>query len=138
MIKKGYQAPISDLVINDANGMDDTDAVIENPDYNFIIVAYDLSRTHLHALKKLNTLANEMEEQFKVRSVILTASSVSLAEKLTADLELNIEFLYADAIPLKSMVRTNPGLILMKDGTVIDKWSFHLIPSFDRLSKKYF
>lgn len=138
LIKRGYQAPINDLVINDANGTDYTDAVIENPDYNFIIVAYDLSHTHTNALKKLNTLANEMEEQFKVRSVILTSSSVSLADKLTTDLELNLEFLYADAIPLKSMVRTNPGLILMKEGTVIDKWSFHLIPSFERLSKKYF
>lgn len=138
LVKQGYQAPISDLLINDANGIDYTDVLIENPDYNFIIVAYDLSDTHVNALKKLNTLAKEMEEQFKVRSVILTSSSVVLAEELTTELSLTTEFLYADAIPLKSMIRTNPGLILMKGGTVIDKWSFHLIPSFDRLSEKYF
>lgn len=138
LLKKGYQAPISDLIISDENGIESTDAIIENPEYNFIIVAYDLNTTNLNALKKLNDLANKMTEQFRTRSVILTSSSHTLADDLTNELDLSTEFFYADAIPLKSMVRTNPGLILMKQGTVINKWSYHLIPSFERLSKKYF
>lgn len=138
LLKKGYQAPISDLIINDANGIDNTDTIIENSQYNFIIVAYDLNYSNLNALIKLNNLAIEAEEQFKIRSIILTSSSSQLAESLNKELELSTEFFYADAIPLKSMIRSNPGLILMKNGNVINKWSYHLIPSFERLSKMYF
>lgn len=138
LLKKGYQAPISDLIINDANGLDNTEIIIENPQYNLIIVAYDLNHSNLNALVKLNNLAKEAEEGFKIRSVILTSSSSQLAESISQELQLSTEFFYADAIPLKSMVRSNPGLILMKNGTVINKWSYHLTPSFERLSKMYF
>ena len=138
LLSKGYQAPISDLIISDENGFESTDIIIENPEYNFIIVAYDLNTTNQNALKKLNDLANKMTEEFMTRTVILTASSHTLAENLSNDLGLTTEFLYADAIPLKSIVRTNPGLVLMKNGTVIEKWSYHLTPSFERVSKKYF
>ncbi len=138
LLKKGYQAPISDLIINDANGIDNTDIIIENPQYNLIIVAYDLNQSSSNALIKLDHLAKEAEEQFKVRSVILTSSSSQLAELTSQDLHLSTEFFYADAIPLKSMIRSNPGLMLMRNGYVIDKWSYHLIPSFERLSKMYF
>jgi uncharacterized membrane protein YphA (DoxX/SURF4 family) len=138
LIKKGYQAPISDLMISDENGIENTHLIIENPEYNFIIVAYDLSQTNMSALKKLNDLAQNIAEQFAIRSVILTSSSSQLAETLSHEFALTTEFFYADAVPLKSMIRSNPGLLLMKNGTVIKKWPYHLIPSFEKLSNKYF
>lgn len=138
LLKKGYQLPISDLVISDENGIENTDIILENSEYNIIIVAYDLSDSNQNALKKLDELAKEAEEQFTIRSVILTSSSSQQANKLTQELGLTTQFFYADAVPLKSMVRANPGLLLMKNGTVINKWSYHLIPSFEKLSNEYF
>ena len=49
-----------------------------------------------------------------------------------------MQFFYADAVPLKSMVRANPGILLLKDGIVINKWHYHSIPSYDELAKTYF
>jgi hypothetical protein len=138
LLKKGYQLPISDLVISDENGIENTDIILENSEYNIIIVAYDLSDSNQNALKKLDELAKEAEEQFTIRSVILTSSSSQQANKLTQELGLTTQFFYADAVPLKSMVRANPGLLLMKNGPVINKWSYHLIPSFEKLSNEYF
>lgn len=138
LLLKGYEAPINDLIINDENGFEYTDQIIENPDYNFVIVAYDLNKANHHAIQKLNELTGKMTEEFQTRTVILTSSSYAHAKKLSNELDLSLEFFYADAIPLKSMVRTNPGLLLMKNGTVIDKWSYHLMPSFERLNNKYF
>ncbi|HLT42830.1 MAG TPA: hypothetical protein VKZ95_09010, partial [Sphingobacteriaceae bacterium] len=126
------------LIISDENGIENTDLIIENPEYNLIIVAYDLSNTNPGALKKLNDLAEEVAKEFAIRTVILTSSSSQVAQTLSSDLDLKTEFFYADAVPLKSMVRANPGLLLMKNGTVIDKWSHHLTPSFEKLSDKYF
>lgn len=137
LVKAGYKAPISDLVINDANGIDNTDNIIENPDYNLIIIAYDMHHTNIKALVKLNDLAKEASEQYAIRTVLLTSSSAQMAENISNEVNLVIEAFYADAVPLKSMIRSNPGLILMKNGEVIDKWHYHLVPSFKMLTKKY-
>lgn len=48
-----------------------------------------------------------------------------------------MEFFYADAVPLKSMVRANPGLILLKNGTIINKWPASALPSYDDLVAQY-
>jgi hypothetical protein len=49
-----------------------------------------------------------------------------------------LEVFYADAVPLKSMVRSNPGLILLKDGIVIKKWPSSALPDYNQLAKEYF
>jgi len=137
LIKRGYQVPISDLIISDINGIDHTNEIIENPDYNLIIVAYDINKTNLDGLRKLNDLAQSAAEDYRIRTVLLTASSMQAVEDATSDLELFSEVFFVDAIPLKSMVRSNPGLMLLKNGTVIKKWNFHVIPSAQKLADKY-
>lgn len=47
-------------------------------------------------------------------------------------------FYMVDETALKSMIRANPGLILLKNGVVIDKWAWRDIPSYQELEKKYF
>jgi hypothetical protein len=49
-----------------------------------------------------------------------------------------MEVFYADGIPLKSMVRANPGVLLLKNGTVINKWHFRNMPSYNKLVDRYF
>lgn len=137
LIKKGYQIPISDLIISDINGIDHTNEIIENPDYSLIIVAYDINSTNLDGLRKLNELAQSAAEDYRIRTVLLTASSMQAVEEATSGLELFSEVFFVDAIPLKSMVRSNPGLMLLKNGTVINKWNFHILPSVQKLADKY-
>lgn len=137
LIKRGYQVPISDLIISDINGINHTNEIIENPDYNLIVVAYDINKTNLDGLRKLNDLAQSAAEDYRIRTVLLTASSMQAVEDATSDLELFSEVFFVDAIPLKSMVRSNPGLMLLKNGTVIKKWNFHVIPSAQKLADKY-
>lgn len=137
LIKKGYQVPISDLIISDINGVDHTNEIIENPEYNLIIVAYDINSANPDGLKKLNNLAQSAAEEYRIRTVILTASTMQAVEKATNGLDLFSEIFFVDAIPLKSMVRSNPGLMLLKNGTVIKKWHFHILPSIQKLADKY-
>src|SRR5690606_14590131 len=69
LVKAGYTVPIADLVISDADGMDRTDEIVENPDYNLIIVAYNLDETNISGLEQLNELALSSEE-YRVRTVL--------------------------------------------------------------------
>ena len=138
LVKKGYQVPIPDLLISNANGDDVTQELIENPYYNLVVVAWDLDKTNLDALQDINEIVLEAAESYNIRSILLTAGSTQQAQSVSDDLDLLTEIFYADAVPLKSMVRANPGVLLMRKGTVIDKWHYHTIPDFETLDKLYF
>jgi uncharacterized membrane protein YphA (DoxX/SURF4 family) len=138
LIKKGYDVKIKDLKITDSQGTDYNKELLENPYYNLVVVAYDLSKANKKGIGDLNALAINAAENFNIRSVLLTSNSAQSAEEFSAQNKLVMEIFYADGIPLKSMVRANPGLLLLKNGTVINKWHFHNLPSYDELSTKYF
>jgi uncharacterized membrane protein YphA (DoxX/SURF4 family) len=138
LIKEGYQAPIKDLSITDAQGVDYTKEIIENPYYNLIFVAYNLDQTNPKALNKVNDLAKRASEEYNVRAVLLTASTAQDVSELDHQTKLYAETFFADAVPLKSMVRANPGIILLKDGVVVKKWHYRTLPTFETLAKRYF
>lgn len=138
LIKKGYEAKIKDLIISDGSGTDYTKELVENPFYNLIIVAYNLNDVNEEAVAKTNALALNAVEQFNIRSVLLTSNSAQDAAAFSKRMKLFMEVFYADAVPLKSMVRANPGVLLLKNGVIVNKWHYHTLPSFDELSKTYF
>lgn len=138
LIKKGYDVKIKDLLITDASGTDYTKELIENPYYNLIIVTYDLNATNENAIGALNALALNAAEQYHIRTVLLTSNAARDAEVFSKKMKLFMEVFYADPVPLKSMVRANPGVLLLKDGVVVNKWHYHNVPSFDKLTSKYF
>lgn len=138
LIKKGYDVKIKDLMIADASGTDYTKEIIENPYYNLIVVAYDLNHTNEKAIGTINALALNATDQFNIRSVLLTSNSAQDADAFSKKMKLFTEVFYVDAVPLKSMVRANPGVMLLKNGVIINKWHFNNLPSFDQLSEKYF
>jgi len=138
LIKKGFDLKIKDLKITDSQGTDYNAELLENPFYNLVIVAYDLSKTDQQAIGDLNALAINAAENFNIRTVFLTSNSVQDAELFSKKNKLVMELFFADAIPLKSMVRSNPGLILLKGGTVVNKWHYNNLPSYEALASEYF
>ena len=43
----------------------------------------------------------------------------------------------ADDILLKTIVRSNPGIVLMKDGKILDKWHYKKLPAFEDVQANY-
>ncbi|MDF2431202.1 MAG: hypothetical protein JWP44_833 [Mucilaginibacter sp.] len=138
LVKKGFTPKIVDLSIQDAQGNDYTKELLSNPFYSVIIVAYDLDKTDGEAINRLNALTINLSQNFNTRTVLLTSNSHQYAETFNKQHHLLSEIFYADEVPLKSMVRANPGILLLKNGTVINKWHYHSIPKYDELVKKYF
>lgn len=140
LVKKGYQIPIPDLLISNAEGDDVTHEIIENPYYNFIVVSTyidKLSTADVIALDRINSTIRDLSSDYNLRAVLLTASSSDTAQKLNTEMDLMLETFYADAVPLKSMVRSNPGVLLLQNGVVIKKWSKLTFPSKEELEKTY-
>jgi hypothetical protein len=138
LVKKGYEPKIKDLFINDASGTDYTKEIMENPYYNLVVVAYDLAAANEKAIGQLNALALNAAEQFNIRTVLLTSNSAQDADAFSKKMKLFMEVFYADAVPLKSMVRANPGVLLLKNGVVINKWHYNTVPDFEELIENYF
>lgn len=138
LVKKGYEVKIKDLNISDASGTDYTKELIENPYYNLVVVAYDLRKTDTASFGAINALALKAAEEFNVRAVLLTSNAAQDAQAFSQRHKLFIEVFYADAVPLKSMVRSSPGLLLFKNGVVVDKWSAAFLPDYEELKQQYF
>ncbi len=138
LVKKGYDIPIPDLLITDADGADHTQEIIANPYYNIIIVAKDLSTTNIDAIQKINQTVTQMTKDYNgLRVVLLTASASKDAQYLSDKMQLIAEIYYADLIPLKSMVRANPGVILLKGGNVMGKWHYNNFPDAKTIEDKF-
>jgi uncharacterized membrane protein YphA (DoxX/SURF4 family) len=138
LVKKGFTPKIQDLSISDAQGTNYTKDLLANPFYNLIIVAYDLRETDGQAVDRLNALAINLQQNYNTRTILLTSNSAQFSEAFSKQHHLAMEIFYADEVPLKTMVRANPGILLLKNGMVINKWHYHSMPTYDALQNQYF
>ncbi|MFH1121369.1 MAG: BT_3928 family protein [Bacteroidota bacterium] len=125
-----------DLQIMDSTGIDLTDVFIRNPEYQFILVAWDLEKSDQEALKEAGVFAGKaLASGFGF--IGLTSSLSEVIDSTRARLKLDFDFYMADDITLKVMVRANPGILLLKDGIILEKWHFNDFPDYSGFEKKY-
>jgi uncharacterized membrane protein YphA (DoxX/SURF4 family) len=137
LVKKGFEPKIRDLNIQDAQGNNYNQELLSSPFYSLVIVAYNLEGTNTNALGRINALAANLIQNFNTRVILLTSNAPANAEVFAKQHKLVGELFYADGVPLKTMVRSNPGIILLKNGTVINKWHYHNMPKYETLVKNY-
>ena len=123
LIKKGYVPPIHDFEIETLEGDYITQDILESEEPIALVVMYDLSKTDTTQLEKLMHMIHEY-----LRVYFLTASGeeeiFAFAEELGWDEETTYStFCFTDPITLKTIVRANPGVIVVQNGTIIDKYN---------------
>ena len=126
---------LHDLRIEDEEGNDFTDQIISNPGYQFILVAYDLSKSSLKNMDKIEEIFMGSSE-LGLSFVVITSS---LPEEIKQFKESNLkdtDFYFADDITMMSMIRSNPGLILLKNGIIQDKWHYNYFPTFNTIKQE--
>lgn len=137
VIKKGIDPKIKDFSITAIAGGDYTQDIIENPNYNFLLICYDLELTNKETFGRINDFAALCKND-GVTFVALTSSTKETIEKFKLDAKTNIDFYNTDGTVLKTMIRSNPGLMMLKGGTVMDIWHYHSFPSYNGVKEKYF
>ena len=99
-----------------------------------LVIIHEVEHTELRAYPLLNSLINSIEGQVGVAAI--TASNGAAFESLSHDVQLAIPYYYSDKTLLKTMIRSNPGLVLLQDGEVIKKWHYNDIPdAYDLLNE---
>lgn len=121
LIKKGYEAPIHDFEILTMDFDDITYDILESEDPVTLVAMYDLKKTDRSQLDKLTAIIHE-----RPRVYFLTGSGeediYAFAEELGWDEEtMESIFCTIDPVTLKTVVRANPGVVVIQNGTIIDK-----------------
>lgn len=130
LIKKGYVPPIHDFSITSADGDDITNEVLSDPGYSFLVVTYKLEKANEKAFGKLNNLHEKFKDEAKF--YCLTSSTNDVIQSFRTKNNSPFQFYVTDEITLKTIIRSNPGLVLLKEGTVIGKWHFRNVPDFGK------
>lgn len=142
LIKSGEQPEIEDFSIlrlqydNDKQTYielnDITDSILQDSRYVFLSISHNLNELNgrsLNRLKAVNTYADIYGYPF----YLLTASTPDEIRNWEKRVQSGFTFCNADERMLKTIIRTNPGLILLKHGTIINKWDRNSIPSEKQL-----
>ncbi|MBO4281895.1 MAG: DoxX family membrane protein [Bacteroidales bacterium] len=132
LVKPGVDARLTDFTLMDAETKEDVKwEVIEAAGYHFIAIFRDVKKISLEKIIKINHLAADCERN-GVPFVAVTASFPDDVALLRNQTGVTYPFYYSDATPLKTALRNNAGVILLKDGYVLDKWSFRDVPSWEK------
>ncbi len=127
LIKKGYEPPIHDFEIINAEGEDLTWDILESEEPITLVVMYDLTKADKKQMKKVEALLGDeamRQEGDEAGVYILTGSGTD--EIINFSLEypaLSDCICTCDPVTLKTIVRANPGAIVVQSGTVIDKYN---------------
>jgi uncharacterized membrane protein YphA (DoxX/SURF4 family) len=127
---------LHDLRIEDGEGNDFTDQIIANPGFQFILVAYDLSESSSKNMDKIREIilgSNELGLSF----VVITSSSPKEVLLFKENNLPDADFYFTDDITMMSMIRSKPGLILLKDGVIQHKWHYNDFPSFNAVKQAF-
>ena len=128
LMMDGNESPYADFFIEKADdGEDITEQVLNNEGYTFLLIAPWLEKADDSQLDLINQVY-EYAEDNDYLFYCLTASGesgISLWRDITG---ADYPFCQTDGTVLKTMIRSNPGLLLLKDGKVIRKWSHNRLP----------
>ncbi len=135
IIKKGCRPKINGFTMFNADNVDYKDSMLQNNDFQLLVVSYNLDKARKRGLEKVAILAKEFIENDGKKVWGLSASMLDDAEKIRHEYGLIFDFYNTDPKMLKSMLRSNAGLILMKGSVVIDSWPARSIPKPEKIRK---
>jgi uncharacterized membrane protein YphA (DoxX/SURF4 family) len=136
MVRKGDKPPIHDFSIS-KNGSDYTEDILSKEGYTFLLVCYNISKTDKEVFaEKINPFVAECDKA-KIPVIGMSASVDSEVEAFRHDVQAAFDFYTTDETTLKTIIRSNPGLVLLKKGTVVDMWHYNDFPTFEEFKAKH-
>ncbi len=131
LVKKGYIPPIHDFSLTSIYGEDLTDIILNDPTYTLLMVSVILSEAPQGSVESFIELGTEIQDA-GFNFYILTSST-------TDDLlayNNNQMFLSGDETTIKTIIRSNPGLLLLQNGVILKKWSYNSMPEAEEIINK--
>ena len=133
-LEAGIISQVQDFILSDVDGNDVTDDVLHSTKPVVLIVAKTIRETSTKCQPAINALAEKAEKAgWMVHGV--TSSSYDESEEFRHANQNMFDYLTCDEVTLKTMIRSDPGVVLLQEGTVRGKWSCNDVPSFAKAEK---
>ena len=133
--KRGYEPPIHDFsMMSYEDGEDITNQVLADEGYTFLLVAHQLGLADESKIDLINELY-DYSLNHGYAFYCLTSSTDEDIQRWQENTGAEYPFCLMDNITLKTMIRSNPGLMLLKEGKVIRKWSVNAFPDEYQLTE---
>ncbi|MBR1400310.1 MAG: DoxX family protein [Prevotella sp.] len=130
-VSEGYVSPIHDFsIVRTTDGEDITEEVLSREGYTFLLISPHLEQASDSNFGEIDQIA-EYAQEHGYPFYCLTASNEDAIERWREITGAEYEFCTTDETTLKTIIRSNPGLLLLRNGTVIRKWSHNLLPAMD-------
>ena len=130
-LSEGYVPPIHDLSMEDpTSGNDLTDSILSDKNYTFLLISPHLENADDSNFGDINQIYDYCKKN-KYQFYALTASNKKAIDHWTDITGAEYRYLFTDETTLKTVIRSNPGMVLLKDGKVIQKWSHNQLPQLD-------
>lgn len=134
LVSKGYQPLISDFVVLSFDGEDMTESLLNDTTGLFLLISPKLEEASDRHIDEINTTFDYAQEK-KMLFYCLTGSEEAEIKQWVDYTGAEYPFLFCDAVTLKTMIRSNPGLMLLKEGTILAKWHNNDIPEEQQIDK---
>ena len=130
--------PIIGFTMQNEYHEDYTDEFLQKEGYKFLLVEYNLEKAATAVQGKINDFAT-MCKNGNIEFAALTSADSAAIATFKNQHSINYKFyINADDVPLKTMIRSNPGLVLLKKSTVINMWHYHSFPAFSDVKVEFF
>lgn len=135
LIVEGDHPPIHDFSIESDTLGDVTDSVLTTSDA-ILFVMYDLTESDREALRKVVDIVNDLSVE-AVTMTAMSATTETQMELIQKEADISFPFYFTDETTLKTIVRSNPGMLWLKEGTIVAKWHYNDFPASEDLIKQY-
>ncbi len=122
---EGYEAPIHDFSIATNNG-DYTEYVLSAPQI-LLVISYDLALANEDGFKKMSELGWQADKA-GIAMMAMSSSDAATSEEFRHKIQAPFEFGVTDKTTLKTIIRSNPGLVYLENGVVKGKWHYNDVP----------
>jgi len=123
LVSKGFKAAIHDFSIMNGQFDDITEQVLYYPGQTYLLIMYDVSESSVEGAKKAEKIYQKALKE-GIKFYALTGSSDEEVQAFKDKADVTFPFWKTDPTVLKTMIRANPGLILLKKGTIVGKWNW--------------
>lgn len=130
VIQKGDEPKCKDFAIKDANGSDYGPSFFSEEEYLFLIIVPDLKKASASGFEKIVPVCEAAEKDNRY-VYMLTGSVMSEVDAYKKKVAIPFDVFNTDATPLKTIMRSNPGLLILKKGVIVAKYHYHELPSYE-------
>jgi len=127
IIKEGYVPPLQNFMVLNEDTEDVTYQIVNHRGPLFLMISYNLNKVDKSSISQFVEL-EEIAQQKNIPFYLLTSSDKETAKRFGNEHNTIFDYLQCDQTTLKTIVRSNPALLLLYDGTITGKWSFKNIP----------